>query len=55
MCDTEGSENLECDLITGQCSCLDHIEGKHCDHCQENKHNITAGCVGERMDDMICP
>lgn len=44
-CDPEGSTDRECDVRTGQCPCHTSIEGRKCDRCEENKFNITAGCI----------
>ena len=51
-CDPEGAYSLQCD-DRGQCPCLPNIVGKHCDSCEENKYNITAGCVGESPLDIL--
>uniref|UniRef100_A0A8D9B170 Laminin subunit gamma-1 n=1 Tax=Cacopsylla melanoneura TaxID=428564 RepID=A0A8D9B170_9HEMI len=42
-CDQIGSTSLQCDP-SGQCPCLDNVEGIHCDRCKENKHNRQRGC-----------
>ena len=47
QCDPEGSNSLQCDEFTGQCNCKENIVGDKCDRCDENKYNITAGCVGK--------
>jgi len=36
---------MQCDDY-GNCACTEGVEGKRCDRCQENKFNITAGCIG---------
>lgn len=40
-----GSLSRSCDLVTGQCSCRDTVEGRKCDRCLENKYNLQAGCL----------
>ena len=51
----EGSTGRECDVRTGQCPCRTSIEGRKCDRCEENKFNITAGCIGKSHDQLINP
>lgn len=43
-CDQIGSKDLQCDA-SGQCPCLDNVEGKHCDRCKENKYDRQRGCI----------
>lgn len=43
-CDPVGSRELQCDT-SGQCSCLENVEGRRCDRCKENKHDRQRGCV----------
>lgn len=43
-CDLIGSTDLQCDA-TGQCSCLENVEGIKCDRCKENKYNRQKGCI----------
>ncbi|XP_064648977.1 laminin subunit gamma-1-like isoform X2 [Lineus longissimus] len=43
-CDPVGSTDLQCDE-RGQCPCKPNIVGKKCDSCEENKYNISAGCI----------
>lgn len=35
---------MQCDA-SGQCPCLDNVEGKRCDRCKENKYNRQRGCI----------
>lgn len=41
-----GSENSECDLENGQCSCKKNIIGRQCDKCKDTYWNIESdeGC-----------
>lgn len=43
-CDPIGAKGPQCD-ITGQCPCLDNVEGRRCDRCKENKYDRQRGCV----------
>ena len=44
-CNPDGSTTLQCNLYTGDCLCKPNIDGRHCDQCMENKHDLAAGCV----------
>ena len=44
-CDPDGSVSLQCGE-NGKCMCKEGVLGLKCDMCQENYHNIKAGCVG---------
>ena len=45
-CNPEGSLNVSCNEY-GECNCKFGVLGIKCDSCQENKHNLTAGCVSK--------
>lgn len=34
---------VQCDRVTGQCSCLPNVIGKHCDQCQDGYWDINSG------------
>ena len=36
---------MQCDLFTGQCPCIDNVEGRQCDKCKENKYDRQRGCL----------
>ncbi|XP_029636725.1 laminin subunit gamma-1 [Octopus sinensis] len=44
QCDPLGSYDQQCD-DKGACKCRPTTTGDRCDRCQENKYNITAGCI----------
>lgn len=46
-CDPAGSYTMQCDEVTGDCQCKTNIIGRRCDRCEENKYNISAGCIGQ--------
>lgn len=43
-CDRIGSKDLQCDA-SGQCPCLENVEGRRCDRCKENKYARQKGCI----------
>lgn len=45
-CNPEGSLNVSCNEY-GECSCKFGVLGIKCDSCEENKHNLTAGCISK--------
>ncbi|XP_034171779.1 laminin subunit beta-1 isoform X2 [Osmia lignaria lignaria] len=44
-CDVLGTDRNAgpCDHRTGQCPCLPHVIGQHCDSCEENHWRIASG------------
>ncbi len=46
-CDLGGSTDMQCEDRSGQCICRPNVEGRQCDRCEENKYNITAGCISK--------
>ena len=49
-CDPTGSNSTQCDLATGQCDCLDKVEGRQCDRCMENTHNKEPQGVAKKCE-----
>ena len=45
-CNPEGSLDVSCNEY-GECNCKFGVLGIKCDSCQENKYNLTAGCVSK--------
>lgn len=45
-CSPQGSLNVSCSEF-GECNCKFGVLGIKCDSCAENKHNLTAGCIGK--------
>ena len=45
-CNPEGSLNVSCNEY-GECNCKFGVLGIKCDTCEENKHNLTAGCISK--------
>ena len=47
-CDKEGSSSNICDGQTGQCPCIDGVEGRMCDTCVADNSELEDGkCVCE--------
>ena len=42
-CSKMGSENSECNLTNGQCTCKKNVIGRECDQCRETYWNIQSG------------
>ncbi|XP_003794938.1 laminin subunit gamma-3 [Otolemur garnettii] len=44
-CNPEGSvgEQIPCDPVTGQCSCLPHVTGRDCGHCSPGFFDLQPG------------
>lgn len=43
-CYSLGSHDVvQCDRVTGQCTCLPNVQGKHCDQCQDGYWDIHSG------------
>ena len=51
-CNPEGSLDVSCNEY-GECNCKFGVLGIKCDSCEENKHNLTAGCVSKYCLRMI--
>ena len=45
-CNPEGSLYVSCNEY-GECNCKFGVLGIKCGTCEENKHNLTAGCVSK--------
>ena len=46
-CNTSAEIEIKCDKRTGQCPCLNHIEGRTCNHCKFNFYDLAnAGATG---------
>ena len=51
VCDVIGTVNgsATCDAMSGQCPCMDNVDGVHCDRCKHGYFNLTAdnpsGCT----------
>ena len=49
QCLSAGSLHDACDLITGECTCKDNVEGHNCDSCKDGTFNLGAanqqGCL----------
>lgn len=45
LCNTTGSLNDSCDVITGQCPCKPGVTGRTCDQCQSDHYGFSEeGC-----------
>ena len=60
-CEIAGSTSLKCDVVTGQCPCVqgvdeaDPVLGRRCDRCGDKRSEIikNKGCVGKNSS--RCP
>ena len=44
-CSVDGSASLQCDQMTGSCSCLTNVIGDKCDKCKPEHHGLRTGKV----------
>ncbi|KAI6650586.1 Laminin alpha-like [Oopsacas minuta] len=45
LCNNTGSTTMLCNTTTGQCSCIDNVEGRQCNTCMPYFYNFTSlGC-----------
>lgn len=59
---TIGSESLQCDQITGACTCKAGVGGLSCDHCQDFHYRfLDNGCrsvysnqLGTLLEKLVC-
>ncbi|CAL1543632.1 unnamed protein product [Lymnaea stagnalis] len=59
-CNPEGSLNLLCDAVSGQCTCISGISGRNCDECSDPTFGVQngqciscyTGCTGILLDDL---
>jgi laminin alpha 1/2 len=49
-CNPEGSENLNCHPVTGQCLCKPNFTGLKCDRCALGFGNLELNCVACNCD-----
>jgi hypothetical protein len=51
-CDMRGSESMQCDKRTGQCTCVTGVTGYKCDRCARGTTGELPNCVpcGECFD-----
>ena len=44
-CSDVGAVSSVCDKTSGQCACADNVDGRQCDKCADNHHDLTSsGC-----------
>ena len=49
-CNVGGSTDLQCNNVTGVCSCLPNVAGDKCDQCPTSTFNFTAGVGCQACD-----
>ena len=47
-CSPHGSENAECELSSGQCTCRANVVGRQCDRCRATYWNLVSGAGCEK-------